>query len=60
MKLSLITLLALAASAPATLAQLQLKQGDHISVIGNTLADRLQHDGTLEAMIQQASPQLDL
>ena len=60
MKHHLTTSLILAASASAALAQLQLKQGDHISIVGNTLADRLQHDGTLEAMIQQAFPQLDL
>ncbi len=60
MKQYLTTSLVLAASASAAMAQLQLKQGDHISIVGNTLADRLQHDGTLEAMIQQAFPQLDL
>ncbi len=60
MKRYLLTSLLLAAGASRSPAQLQLKQGDHISIIGNTLADRLQHEGTLEAMIQQANPTLDL
>ena len=59
MKRKLLTALLVAAASPS-LAQLELKKGDHISIIGNTLADRLQHDGTLEAMIHHAFPQLDL
>ena len=39
---------------------LQLNKGDHISYIGNTLADRMQHDGWLETYIQAAYPELDL
>src|SRR5260370_11292286 len=30
----------------------KLKQGDHICLIGNTLADRMQHDGWLETLLQ--------
>ncbi len=30
---------------------LELAHGDHISIIGNTLADRMQHDGWLETML---------
>ncbi|MAG92417.1 MAG: dehydrogenase [Planctomycetaceae bacterium] len=39
---------------------LQLRRGDHISYIGNTLADRMQHDGWLETLIYAAHPQHDL
>ncbi|MEM7454809.1 MAG: PVC-type heme-binding CxxCH protein [Planctomycetota bacterium] len=40
--------------------QLELEQGDHISFIGNTMADRMQHDGWLETMIQLRHPQHEL
>ena len=50
----------IAAALAARAQHLELKPGDHISIIGNTLADRMQLDGTLEAMIQQTFPQLDL
>ena len=35
---------------------LELERGDHISIIGNTLADRMQHDGWLEAYLQSRFP----
>ena len=41
-------------------APLELKSGDHIAIIGNTLADRQQHHGWLETMIYKAHPTLDL
>jgi len=31
---------------------LELKAGDHVCIIGNTLADRMQHHGWLETMLQ--------
>src|SRR5207249_714340 len=31
---------------------IEIKPGDHISIIGNTLADRMQHDGWLETSLQ--------
>ena len=34
-----------------------IKPGDHISIIGNTLADRMQHDGWLETKLQARFPQ---
>src|SRR5436190_19494855 len=37
-------------------AKLVLRPGDHISIIGNTLADRMQHDGWLETLLQQRFP----
>ncbi len=39
---------------------LNLKPGDHICYIGNTLADRMQHHGWLETYIHAAHPNLDL
>ncbi len=41
-------------------ALLEVKAGDHISLIGNTLADRMQHDGWLEAHLYSRFPTLDL
>lgn len=35
---------------------LKLRPGNHIAYIGNTLADRMQHDGWLEARIQAIFP----
>src|ERR1700733_14152440 len=40
--------------------KLELQKGDHIAIIGNALADRMQHDGTLEAFIHKAFPQDDI
>lgn len=41
-------------------AKLELHQGDHVAIVGNTLADRMLHDGTLEAFIHKAHPQDDV
>ncbi len=41
-------------------AALRLEKGEHIAILGNTLADRMQHDGTLEALIHKAYPQADI
>jgi putative heme-binding domain-containing protein len=38
----------------------KLEKGDHICIIGNTLADRMQHDGWLETYIYARNPELDL
>src|SRR5438874_2499140 len=43
---------------PAT--KLELRPGDRISIIGNTLADRMQHDGWLETYLYSRFPKLDL
>ncbi len=45
-------LLALVNPAKAATDTLSFNDGDHISIIGNALADRLQHDGWLETLIQ--------
>src|SRR5262245_59468817 len=41
-------------------AKFTLKKGDRIGIIGNTLADRMQHDGWLEAYLHSRSPNHDL
>ena len=43
---------------PASLVNVQ--KGDHISIIGNTLADRMQHDGWLETLLQTRFPRHEL
>ena len=45
-----------ASAAPA----LVLQKGDHIALVGNALADRMQHFGHLETLIYAKHPQLDL
>lgn len=57
--LHLIPLL-MAAMLPAQAQTLELKKGDRIAVVGNTLADRQQHFGWLESLILKANPDLDL
>ena len=37
-----------------------LSEGQHITIIGNTLAERMQHDGWLEALIQSRFPDKEL
>src|SRR5262249_44107589 len=43
-------------SAETAPAKLDLRPGDHICVIGNTLADRMQHDGWLETYLHSRFP----
>src|SRR5437016_1022728 len=40
--------------------KLEIRPGDHICIIGNTLADRMQHDGWLETMLHSRFPKHDL
>jgi putative heme-binding domain-containing protein len=56
---SLGTLLG-SALALADSPRLDLKKGDHICLVGNTLAERLQHDGWFEAMFQSRFPEHEL
>jgi mono/diheme cytochrome c family protein/sugar lactone lactonase YvrE len=49
--MSLVLAAGLASCLPAT-AQLPLKQGDVVCLVGNALADRMQHDGWMETHIQ--------
>jgi putative heme-binding domain-containing protein len=41
-------------------AKLEIRPGDHICIIGNTLADRMQHDGWLETMLHSRFPKHEL
>jgi putative heme-binding domain-containing protein len=45
---------------PAPAVKLQLRPGDHISFLGNTLAERMQHDGWLETLLQDRFPRHNL
>ncbi len=47
-------------AANAAAPQLELPKGTHISIIGNTLPDRMQHDGWLEAHLQSRFPDREL
>src|SRR5436190_15832963 len=40
--------------------KLELRPGDRISILGNTLADRMQHDGWLETYLHSRFPAHDL
>src|SRR4051812_23601838 len=69
MRPRLVTLLALAAaivgiagnSASAQeKARLELKKGDRIILIGNTLAERMQYFGNFETLLQSREPALEL
>ncbi len=61
MKWKLFPLLLLFLLAPLTqAAPLELHKGDHICLIGNTLADRMQHHGWLETLIHARFPQHQL
>lgn len=54
--------LAVLFAVPAAHAQakLELKKGDHITIVGNTLAERMQHHGWLETYIHTRFPEHDL
>jgi putative heme-binding domain-containing protein len=56
----LLTALATLTIPVASAAPLEINKGDHISIIGNTLADRMQHDGWLEAYLHSRFPRHDL
>ncbi len=55
-----LTLSALTSLSAADAEHLELQKGDHVAMIGNALADRMQHDGWLETLIYRANPTLDL
>ena len=49
-----------AADGAATADRLEVRKGDHICIIGNTLADRMQHDGWLETYLHSRFPEHEL
>ena len=44
------------ASAQAHGGPLKLEKGDHICILGNTLGERMEHDGWLETLVQSRFP----
>lgn len=40
--------------------RLTLNRGDHVAIVGNTLADRMQHSGYFETMLVARFPEYDL
>src|SRR5471032_3159982 len=52
--------LSLAAPAQEPAAGFKLEKGDHISLVGGTLADRMQHLGWLETLLQSRHPNQEL
>ena len=62
-RLTIFVLTAFAILAPArtpAAEDLSLKQNDHIAIVGEGLADRLQHDGWLETLLQAQFPERHL
>jgi len=58
---SALLVLGLSLRAPAQeSAGFKLEKGDHISIVGNTLADRMQHSGWLETVLQSRFPTQEL
>src|SRR5436305_1724641 len=57
---TVLVLFGVAPVAGAADAPLEVRAGDHIAIIGNTLADRMQHDGWLEAYLYSRFPDRDL
>ncbi len=53
-------LIALVLTTTSQAAPLELKQGDHVCLIGNTLPERLQHDGWFETLIHSRFPRHQL
>ena len=47
-------------SAVARAQSLELKQGDHVCIIGNALGDRMQHHGWLETLLVRRFADKDL
>jgi putative heme-binding domain-containing protein len=47
-------------AAQAGEAKLEIQKGDHIAIVGNTLAERMQHDGWLDTYLHSRFPQHDL
>lgn len=41
-------------------AEFTFQKGDKICLVGNSLSDRMQHDGWMETFIQRETPQLEL
>ena len=53
--LFVVVLLILTGCSPD--ADIKLEKGDRIAIIGNSLAERMQHDGWLETYLQSTHPE---
>lgn len=64
MKWSVVGLLTFLVAFATQVAQaadpIEFKKGDHICIIGNTLAERMQHSGWLETLLHARFPQHEL
>ena len=60
MRCWIFALAILCSTSPARAEDAQLQQGDHVAIIGNLLAERMQHDGWLETLVQQRRPDDEL
>lgn len=58
--LFLVSVLGAALGTPVTAQQFELHKGDHVCIVGNTLAERMQHDGWLETLIHARYPDHEL
>ena len=55
-----LALAMLAWTSPQDAPTLRIEKGDHVSIIGNTTADRMQHAGWLETLLHSRFPQHQL
>jgi len=60
MKALFFAVIGLLAANLALAADLEIKKGDHICLVGNTLAERMQYFGWLETRLVSRFPQHDL
>ncbi|MHC4996862.1 MAG: SGNH/GDSL hydrolase family protein, partial [Planctomycetota bacterium] len=59
-KIFLTSVAFLLAVTPSARGGFEFQEGDRISIIGNALADRMQHDGWMETLLQSALPDKNL
>lgn len=57
---SILGLLSVALTSDSPEAEFAFHEGDRIAIIGNALADRMQHDGWLEAHLHASHPDYEL
>ena len=59
-KIPLLSFAAAAVLGMTTSQALELNKGDHVVLIGNALAERMQHHGWLESYTQSSMPDKEL
>ena len=60
MKWIVMALVVACSASAAAAAPLELAKGDHVCIIGNTLAENMQHHGWLETYLQHRFPDREL